>query len=390
MYALEGIRVLDVGQFLAGPFADMILADLGAEVIKVEPVEGDAMRSGRPFLGCQRGKRDIAVNLKSDEGINIFYDLVRSADVIHHNMRVGVAERLRLDYATLRKIKPDLIYNHSPAYGVSGPRATWPGFDQLYQSSTGCEYEQGAVHLGNDPVWYRFGMCDTGNAMQVVVAVTTALLHRQRTGEGGFSHTSLLNAGGLFNSANFLTQDGPVPRPRQNQSQTGTGPDNRLYQTSDGWVQVCAGTDAAWGALTTALRLGDAARDAATEAQIATAMAAMSARDAWALLDAAGVPAEISRDTNDGLDGVLRDQELFDLGIISEYEHPNIGTMRQFGHLITFDDTPGHIQRPPPLAGQHTQEILAELGFDAGQIDALHSRGVVYSPDEHYAERFAI
>ena len=390
MHALEGIRVLDLGQFLAGPFADMILADLGADVIKVEPLEGDAMRSGRPFIGCQRGKRGIAVNLKSSDGIKLFHDLVRGADVVHHNMRTGVAERLGVDYETLRQIKPDLIYNHSPAYGVTGPRATWPGFDQLYQSSTGCEYEQGAVHLGNDPVWYRFGMCDTGNAMQVVVAITTALLHRQRTGEGGFSHTSLLNAGGLFNSANFLTPDGPVERPRQNQSQTGTGPDNRLYQTADGWVQVCASSDPAWQALTTALQLGDAARDAATETQIATALAAMTAHDAWTLLDTAGVPAEISRDTNDGLDGVLCDQELFDLGIISEYEHPNLGTMRQFGHLITFDDTPGHIQGPPPLAGQHTRTILGELGYDPAKIEALHSAGVVYSPDEHYAERFAI
>ena len=390
MYALEGVRVLDVGQFLAGPFADMIFADLGADVIKVEPLEGDAMRSGRPFIGCQRGKRDIAINLKSDEGRELMYDLVRTADVLHHNMRPGVAERLRVDYESLKPIKFDLIYCHSPAYGVSGPRSTWPGFDQLYQASTGCEYEQGAVHLGNDPVWYRFGMCDTGNAMQVVVAVNTALLHKERTGEGGFCHTSLLNAGGLFNSANFLTQDGPVPRPRQNKSQTGTGPDNRLYQTADGWVQVCAYSADEWRALTSVLNLGDAARDAATEEQIIAALAPLFTQDAWQKLDAAGVPVEIARDTKDGMEGFLFEQEMADLGLVVEYEHSLLGKMRQFGHLINFDETPGHIQGPPPLVGEHTREIMSDLGYDAARIDALHASGVVYSPDEHYDERYAL
>ena len=127
MFALEGIRVLDFGQFLAGPFGAMILADLGAEVIKVEPVRGDGMRmAGKPFLGCQRGKKDIAIDLKRPEGLDIAYKLVERADVVHHNMTKGTAERLKIDYETLKGIKPDLIYCNTWMYGRTARVLRWP------------------------------------------------------------------------------------------------------------------------------------------------------------------------------------------------------------------------------------------------------------------------
>jgi crotonobetainyl-CoA:carnitine CoA-transferase CaiB-like acyl-CoA transferase len=233
-------------------------------------------------------------------------------------------------------------------------------------------------------------MCDTGNSMQVVCAVTEALLHRRRTGEGGFCHTSLLNAGALFNSANFLTPAGPSKRRRQNKTQTGTGPDDRLYQAADGWIQVCALRAEEWAALCRAMGLGAAAPDGEAEAALEAAFRALPVEEAWARLDRAGVPAEVSRDTYDGMKGFLFEPELFELGLVSEYEHPNMGKMRQFGHTIFFSETPGKIQGPPPLVGQHTVEVLESLGYDRARIEALHAAGVVDWPDAEYEQKFVL
>ena len=211
-HALEGIKVLDLGNFLAGPFAPMILGDLGADVYKLESPQGDQMRGAtKPFNGCQRGKRDISVDLKTPGGLEVAHRLMREVDVIHHNMRPGVVERLGVDYAVAKKLNPKVIYCHTPAYGITGPRATWPGFDQLFQSSCGCEYEQGGE--GNPPVWYRFGMCDTGNAFQSVIGVLLALYWREKTGQGQFVDTSLLNCGLYYNSDVYIGPDGPFQRP---------------------------------------------------------------------------------------------------------------------------------------------------------------------------------
>jgi crotonobetainyl-CoA:carnitine CoA-transferase CaiB-like acyl-CoA transferase len=166
-HALEGITVVDFGNFLAGPFGPMLLGDLGATVIKVESTGGDQMRNvTKPFNGCQRGKLDVAVDLKTPQGLEIARQLISTADVVHHNMRPGVAERLGIGYEQAKALKPDIIYAHTTMWGTDGPRRDWPGFDQLGQSSTGCEYEIGGE--GNPPVWYRFGMCDQACACHLL------------------------------------------------------------------------------------------------------------------------------------------------------------------------------------------------------------------------------
>lgn len=381
MLALEGIRVLDFGQYLAGPFGPMVLADLGADVIKVEPVTGDNMRgAAAPFFGCQRGKRSLALDVRSDEGRAIAHELVATADVVHHNMTKGTAPKLGLDYQALREVKPDLVYCNTWAYGKEGPLSHFGGLDPLYQATSGLEYESGPVAEGNPPLYYRFGMCDASNALLSVVGVLLALYHRRRTGEGMDVWSSLLNGGAVFTADTLLVDGEPAPRPRLDAAQTGFGPGYRLYETRDGWLQVAAVKEDQRRALFETV---------APEAELETAFRRKTALQwSWAL-DEAGVPNEVAVDTGGG-ERVLFDDDNVRLGLVAEYEHPVKGLMRQFGQLIDLSDTPGEVQGPPPLCGQHTREILAELGHDDADVERLAAAGVVYAAGDDYAERFPV
>jgi len=403
MHALEGIRLVDFGQYLAGPFGPMIIADLGADVIKVEPVTGDGMRlAPKPFFGCQRNKRDVALDVKRPEGLEIAKRLIATADVVHHNMTVGVATRLGIDYGACRALRPDVVYCNTYAYGLDGPLARFGGLDPLYQASAGLEYEAGATHEGNPPLYYRFGMCDASNAMLSVVAVLAALHHRARTGEGQEVWTSLLDGGAVFSSDVYLTDDGPWDRPRIDRDLLGVDACYRLYRTQDdGWICIAAVRDDHWLALCAALGLTHLAQDRrfaspadrrAHRRQLESLLEpAFRTRTAWSwtrLLDEAGVPNEIPIDTKAG-ELVLFDADAVELGMVARYEHPLFGAMRQFGELIRFSETPGRIAGPPPLVGQHTREIMRELGYRDDDIDALRDAGVVAEPGPDYTTKFS-
>lgn len=400
---LAGVRVLDFGQYLAGPFGPMIMSDLGADVIKIEPVHGDSMRlAGKPFFGCQRGKRDIALDLKSDNGRAIALELVATADIVHHNMTAGVATRLGLDYEACRKVKPEIIYCNTWAYGLEGPLARFGGLDPLYQASSGLEYESGAVAEGNPPLYYRFGMCDASNAMLSVVAVLGALYHRKRTGEGQEVWTSLFDGGAIFTSDAHLVDGQPAPRPQLDKDLTGLSATYRLYPTQDGdWICIAAIKDHEFAALCEVLGVPDTANDRrfATaadrgqhrqelEAVLAPQFRMKTARTWHRLLDDARVPNEVPVDTQGG-EMPLFDTDNVSLGLVAEYEHALLGRTRQFGSLIGFSGTPASIAGPPPLVGQDTRAILRELGRTDADIDALIGDSVCYEPDERYAERFS-
>src|SRR5579863_2762606 len=240
---LEGLRVVDFGQFLAGPFGPMLLADLGADVIKVEPTRGDGMRGTviGSFMGCQRGKRDIALNLKDPEGRRIALELVAGADVVHHNMTLGTADRLGIGYDACRAVRPDVIYCNTYMYGAEGPLARLGGIDPLGQAASGIEWEQGPVAAGNPPLWYRYGQGDVAAAMPSVTAVLIALFHRNRTGEGQSMWTSIFHGSMLFSLDSWIGPDGtPSPRPELDREQLGLDPFYRLYETQDGWLQIAA------------------------------------------------------------------------------------------------------------------------------------------------------
>lgn len=398
MGALDGVVVLDFGQYLAGPFGPMILSDLGADVIKVEPVTGDGMRlAGKPFFGCQRGKRDIALDLKSEQGLELALELIAKADIVHHNMTAGVAKKLGIAYEDAKRVNPDVVYCNTWAYGLEGPLAHFGGLDPLYQASAGLEYEAGAVHTGNAPLYYRFGMCDAANAMLSVVGSLAALFHQRRTGEGQELWTSLMDGGAVFASDALLVDGEPVERPRLDQGLHGTDACYRLYETQgDGWIQIAAVKESEWVALCGAVgapELADDARFAVAELRrenraaledlLAQRFLTRTALSWTHALDDAGVPNEIPIDVQGG-EIWMHDVDNVRLGLVAEYEHPLMGRMRQFGSLVDFSDTPHTPTLPPPLVGQHTREILGWLGKDAAEIQALRDANVVTWPGDEY------
>ena len=382
---LAGLTLVDFGQYLAGPFGPMILGDLGMDVIKVEPVTGDGMRmGGAPFFGCQRGKRDIAINLKDPDGLALAMEIVAKADVVHHNMTKGTAARLGLDYEACKRANPDVIYCNTYAYGLNGPLSEFGGLDPLYQASAGLEYELGGVQHGHQPLYYRFGMCDAANAMLSVVGVLAAIVHRDRTGEGQELWTSLMDGGAWHASDVLLKADGtPSVRPKVDVGQHGFGPEYRLYQTQDWWLQVAALKREQWRALCATLDVPDDDDHWTVAGQIEAAFRTKTAIVWSRALDDAGVPNEVPIQTEGG-HRPLYDSDADRLGLVVEYDHPIVGRMRQFGELINFSDTPARVFGPPPRVGEHTLEILAELGRSA-DADTLAAAGVVYWPDERYA-----
>jgi crotonobetainyl-CoA:carnitine CoA-transferase CaiB-like acyl-CoA transferase len=401
--ALGGIRVIDFGQYLAGPFGPMILADLGADVVKVEPVTGDSMRfSAKPFIGCQRGKRSVALDLKHPSGLEAARRLIAGSDVVHHNMTRGVASRIGIDYAACRDLRSDIIYCNTYAYGLDDPLGRFGGLDPLYQASSGLEYEAGAVRHGNDPLYLRFGMCDTANAMLSVVGVLLALVHRDRTGEGQELWTSLHDGGMVFTSDTWTGPDGAVwDRPRLDRDLYGLDALYRLYRTGgDGWICVAAVTEVQWHRLCRAVGLDELAEDGRFSTAAARrrhrpeleerleAVFLTAPAERWTgLLDDAGVPNQVPIDTDDGR-LLLGDEDNVALGLVADYEHAILGRLRQFGHLVTLSDTPGRIAGPPPLVGEHTRPLLRAVGYRDGDIDLLISEGAAYEPDASYTDRF--
>ncbi|MBI3744263.1 MAG: CoA transferase, partial [Chloroflexi bacterium] len=325
-------------------------------------------------------------------GQAVAHRLIAKADIVCQNLRVGTADRIGFDYETVRRINPRVIYCHTNGYGITGPRAKWPGLDQLFQAMCGVEYEGGGVQHGNTPIWYRFGMCDTGNAMQSVVAVLQALYHRDKSGEGQFVTTNLLNCGLLYNSDYFEAErlEGPS-RPEIDKAQTGLSPLYRLYQTQRGWLAIAVVTDAHWRALCRAIGKADLASDtrfASHEsrnanrdslASILEGLFSQRRAEHWfAILDASGVPCEIS-DEQRG-QRIFADTEALEAGWFGSQEHPGWGRIHQHGQLIDLSDTPGQLGGPPPLVGQHTKAIMAELGYSEAEMQALKAKGAVTWP----------
>jgi crotonobetainyl-CoA:carnitine CoA-transferase CaiB-like acyl-CoA transferase len=345
-----------------------MMADLGAEVTKVEHPAGDFMRFvERTFAGCQRGKRGIAIDFKRPESRPVLEALVARADVVHHNLRMPAARKLGLDYESLRAINPRIVYCHVSSYGPVGPRRDWPGFDQLFQASSGWEMEGAGV--GNPPMWHRFGMMDHQGGMASLVATLLGLLWRERTGEGQFVAASLLGASVLTTSETMQLPDGSLADfARLDADQLGVSAGRRITEVADGWVAFDATGPTEMGALQRAAVVTDARK-------VPEAFALRTVADVLGALAAEGVPSTQVRLNQ--LDAFFDDPATWDAGLAARYPHPELGTVEQIGSLWNFGDLSTRLERSSPTVGQHSREILAELGFDVAAVDALLAAGAV-------------
>ena len=386
-HPLSGLRVLDISSFIAGPLGPMVLSDLGADVIKLEPISGEGGRT-LPFLhlGCNRGKRSIAINLKAPQSEEVLKRLLKSCDVVVHNMRVGVAERLGIDYESVKKIRPDVIYAHSTAYGATGPDSLKPGFDPLFQSLSGITARQGAG--ATHPVFLRTPTCDDTNGMLLAVAVLMALYHRDRTGQGQKIDLSLLNTGAFANSGHFIRYPGMTERPMADEGLRGTSAINRLYRAAEGWVMLDCQKTEEWDRLKTCLGgswpASNYSFDEASAVSpwndklvqlLAQEFSRLSATEWEEVLIPAGVP--LVRVAENNNDGFYLNPQAQGMNMVNKLEHPEYENLRQVGVQVSFSKTAPADKPAAPLTGQHNQEILTELEFSDDEISGMVETGCI-------------
>ena len=370
-HPLAGVRVLDLGLGVAGPFTGRALADLGADVIKINALHDTYWNGTHMGLGTNRGKRSLAVDLKDPAGREALERLLQRSDVITLNWRPGAAARLGLDYETLRERYPALVYCNTRGY-EKGPRSDLPGTDQNAAAMTGTEWEDGACSAGNPPLWSRSNMGDTGNALLAAIAITTALYHRDRTGEGQAVSTSIVNAGLLHTSYAWTRSDGTAPDwGRVDGDQFGLSPYYRLYRCALGeWVFLAAITSEARASLRTLVPGAPTADDDESVASWLSAyFESAAATEVFGTLDDGSVPIEVvdERFCRDLFD----DPDAKRLSLVSETWSSSVGRFEDPGLLVNVWPAEPVIQRGPCACGEQTREILLELGYSDARIDAM-------------------
>jgi crotonobetainyl-CoA:carnitine CoA-transferase CaiB-like acyl-CoA transferase len=396
MSILQGYRVLDLSVAMAGPLAAMRLGDLGADVVKVEPVAGEWQRHtaaggavgvevNASFLSLNRNKRSLAVDLKTEEGRSLLYELVRTADVFLQNYRPGVAARLGVDYETLRALKPSLVYVSISGYGETGPYASWPGQDLLVQAMSGALFSSGRP--GEPPTAAPYFLADAATAYGAFEGVLAALLHQERTGEGQLVQVNMLDSIIALQMQELSVRTvGGVEQTRSSEvhAHSYIRAPYGIFSTSDGYLSL-------------------AFADLAVLAEVldVPALAELDAeRDGFVRRDeiSAAVSTALSRESTDhwlhklrergiwcgpvySYDDIQNDPQVLHNGSFVTYDHPTEGTVTTPGFPYRFSQTPAEVRRAAPLTGEHTEELLAELGVPAERREELVRRGVVRARD---------
>ena len=390
---LSGIKVVDLTQAMAGPCCSMLLADFGAEVIKIEPPQGDMLRQWGPpfiddigayFLMFNRNKLSLALNLRRPEGLEIFYRLARRADVVVESFRPRVKDKLKIDYQTLAPKNPGLIYTSISGFGQSGPYADRPGFDPIAQGMSGLMSITGDKETGPTRAGVAIG--DYLAGVFAALGTMAALHERERSGLGQEVNTSLLEVlvGALgFQAAKHLaTGERPLPQGNDHAMQSPYG----CFKTKDGHINIAAGNQAMWERLAQALGLEELIPDerflavadrvknrpaltAAIEEKLASKASA-----AWQdIFNQAGVASGPILH----VDEVFADPQVLHQEMLKTIEHPSLGLLKTIGFSANLSRTPAEIKTPPPLLGQHTEEILIDLGYEAKTIAQFKKDGVV-------------
>ncbi|MEN5164331.1 CoA transferase [Achromobacter kerstersii] len=391
---LSGVKVLDLSAYIAGPYGCALLGDMGAEVIKIEPPEGDNLRKypstlaseSRAFLGINRNKRGLCLNLKDEAGYEVLTRLVREADVLVHNFRPGVPERLRIDFATLAAINPRLVYCAMTGYGAAGPMAGHAGYDQVLQSMTGMCASQGKVD-GPPEILYG-SVVDYYGAALISNSVAAALYQREKTGRGQAIEVSLLGSALAMQSARLVWAEN---EPRHIERDMRSGGITGIHPTREGHLYISANTPHFWRSLCGHLGLAElaehpdydtvkkrAAHAAVLIPQVREALAQRSAAE-WAELFGQSVPCA----------AVNRVEDMFDhpqvqaMGFMQSLSNPAAGNyvgLAQWAHFApdgTVHDTAAPARIGAPTLGEHSREILAGLGYGEQDIDALMGREAV-------------
>ena len=392
MPALDGLRVLDVTQVMAGPFCAMLLADLGADVIKVEPPTGDSTRQmpgavagdSPSFNAVNRGKRSIVLNLKTSGGRGAFVRLARSTDIVIENYRPGVMAALGLDYPTLSALNPRVIYASISGYGQTGPSRDKGGFDLIAQGVAGIMSVTGEA--GGAPVKAGVPLTDLGAGLFAAVGILAALEARHRTGAGQHVDTSLVDAGvalSVWEATEYFSGIG-VPQALGSAHRM-----NAPYQAircADGFITLGAANERLFRRLCEVLghsewstmpEFADNASRVRNREALAARIESMTAeqpRSHWlALLEANDIPCGPINDYAQ----VFADPQVRAREMVVEVDHPTLGRLRTLGSPLKMSGTPPDVRRRAPLLGEHTDAVLREAGFSDQEIAALRDSGAV-------------
>ena len=391
MSALEGIKVLDLTSMVSGPVAAMMLADQGAEVIKVEPTTGEQMRHIGPtvnkvtaaFFSCNRGKRSIAVDLKSDDGKKILFDLVKSADVLLQNFRPGAMDRMGFGEPVMRELNKKLIYVSINGFGEEGPYAHKRVYDPVIQALS-CATDIQADRTTGRPQMFRIIIADKVTAITAAQAVSTALYAREKTGEGQHIRLSMLDAMlSLFwpegmAGLTYADQEFDVRKYQ--------GAMDLIYETQDRFITAGAISDKEWQGMCRALNREDLiehpnfktaqgrfTHNSERKEITAEEIKKWSSEEILARFDQEGVPCAPIIDRSE----LLAHEQVVANGSVDRLYFDEFGEVRQARHPARFDKTPARVSRPAPRLGEHGREILEALGYDNEAIESLISAGTV-------------
>ena len=385
--ALSKLRVLDLSRVRAGPVCARHFADFGADVIKVETAGDEDLggaRHGSDFQNLHRNKRSIAIDLKSPAGKNVFLTLVRTADVVIENYRPDVKDRLGIDYASLREINPRIILASISGFGQDGPYRDRPGFDQIAQGLCGIMSVTGFA--GQGPMRAGAAVADVTAGLQAALGIMTAIVERETTGEGQWVQSNLLQAGLTlldFQAARY-TMDGQVPPQVGNDHPTSMP--TSAYRTADGFINVAAAGSAIWKRLCDAIGRPDLMSDprfanaqgrathrTALAEEINAVLASRPSLEWVESLNAAGVPCGPIH----AMDEVFADAQVRHLNAAVAVEHPTLGTLNILNQAIKLSRTPGAVVTATPERGEHSDEILGEIGLSAAQVAELRASGAI-------------
>jgi crotonobetainyl-CoA:carnitine CoA-transferase CaiB-like acyl-CoA transferase len=397
MSILDGIRVLDLTNVLAGPFATLHLALLGAEVVKIEnPRDGDLARKlgvlpelndqlmGTSYLAQNANKKSVTLNTKTPEGKDIFKRLARTADVLVENFRPDVMERLGLGYPVLSALNPRLVYCAISGFGQSGPDALKPAYDQIIQGLSGVMAVNGDERL--NPLRAGFPVCDTVGGLNAAFAILAALYHRERTGQGQFVDVALLDSimplMGWVAANLLIGQQEPVPMGNDNFTAAPSG----TFRTADGHINIAANKQEQWESLCDVLGVPELKTDARFQKRdvrkknrglltplLERKLAGRSTAEWVELLNARDVPSGAILSLREA----LCQAQVRLRGVLEDVPVPGIGTLPLFGLTARFEKTPGRITASPPRLSADTAAVLAGVGVTETELADLKAKGVV-------------